>query len=160
MMATVLQQILNCAYYGLVKRAYLESKVVELMALLLEQETVIRQGGQKKISLKSEQIERIHYAREILLRDLSNPPSLLELAHQVGLNEFMLKQGFRQMFDNTVFGELRSHRLEIAQQLLAEQETSVAEVAHLVGYACVRSFAKTFKRKFGLGPKAYQKACR
>ena len=159
-MATVLQQILNCSYQGLVKRAYLESKVIELMALVLDHEVAIQQGDVNQKTLKSEQLERIHYAQEILLRDLSNPPSLEQLAHQANLNEFTLKHGFRQVFGTTVFGELRSHRLEIAKQLLAEQDITVTETAHRVGYACVRSFAKAFKHKFGLGPKAYQKACR
>ncbi len=159
-MAMALQQILHCPYQGTVKRAYLESKVIELMALVLDHEVAIQQGETKQKKLRPEQLERIYYAREILLRDMNNPPSLSGLAHQVGLNEFTLKQGFRQTFGNTVFGELRSQRLEIAKQLLTEQDASVAETAHLVGYACVRSFAKAFKRKFGLGPKAYQKACR
>ncbi|MEM1293472.1 MAG: helix-turn-helix domain-containing protein [Cyanobacteria bacterium P01_H01_bin.162] len=159
-MVTVLQQILQCPYQDMVKRIYLESKVTELIALVVAHEIAIQQGEDEKSTLKPEQLERIHYAKEILLRDLSNPPSLEQLAHQAGLNEFTLKHGFRQAFGTTVFGELRSHRLEIAKQLLAEQDITVTETAHRVGYACVRSFAKAFKHKFGLGPKAYQKACR
>ncbi|MEM6437523.1 MAG: AraC family transcriptional regulator [Cyanobacteria bacterium P01_D01_bin.115] len=160
MMIIVLQQILQCPYQDMVKRIYLESKVTELIALVVAHEIAIQQGEDEKSTLKPEQLERIHYAKEILLRDLSNPPSLEQLAHQAGLNEFTLKHGFRQAFGTTVFGELRSHRLEIAKQLLAEQDITVTETAHRVGYACVRSFAKAFKHKFGLGPKAYQKACR
>lgn len=160
MMATTLQQILHCPYQGLVKRAYLEGKVIELMALVLDHEITIQQGEAKKISLKPEQLEQIHYAREILLKDMGNPPSLAELAHQAGLNEFTLKQGFRQIFGTTVFGELRAYRLDIAKQLLAERDLSIAEVAHLVGYASLSSFYKTFRHKFGITPKAYQKACR
>lgn len=159
-MATVLQQILNCPYQGMVKRAYLESKAIELMALVLDHEIAIQQGEPKKIFLKPEQIERIHYAKEILLRDLNNPPSLEELAHQAGLNDFMLKQGFHHCFGTTVFKVLRSHRLETARQLLAEQDITVTEVAKLVGYASTRSFARAFRRQFGISPKVHQKACR
>ena len=159
-MITVLQQILRCPYQGLIKRAYLESKVIELMALMLDHEVVIQQGKAKKNALKPEQIERIYYAREILLRDLNNPPSLEELARQAGLNDFLLKKGFRQAFGMTVFGELRSHRLDLAKQLLAEQDMTVSEVAQRVGYADLRAFARAFKHKFGTNPKEYQKACR
>ncbi|NEP19134.1 MAG: helix-turn-helix transcriptional regulator [Leptolyngbya sp. SIO4C1] len=160
MMATVLQQILHCPYHGMIKRAYLESKAIELVALVLDHEIAIQQEDIKKDTLKPEQLERVHYAREILLRDLRNPPSLEELAHQAGLNDFLLKRGFRQAFGTTVFGELRSHRLEMAKQLLAEQNISVAEVAHQIGYASVTSFTKAFKRQFGLSPRAHQKNCR
>ena len=160
MMNTVLQQILHCPYQGMVKRAYLESKVIELMALVLDHEIAIQQGEVKKASLKLEQIERIHYAREILLKNLTNPPSLDELARQAGLNEFLLRQGFRHCFDTTVFGILRERRLELAKQLLAEQDISVTEAAYRVGYASLPSFSQAFKRKFGISPKTHQKNCR
>ena len=70
MMNTVLQQILHCPYKGLVKRAYLESKAIELMALVLDREIAIAQKEPKKFFLKPEQIERSHYAKEFLLLDL------------------------------------------------------------------------------------------
>ena len=158
MMFPVLQQILHCPYQGFIKRAYLESKAIELTALVLDHEVTIRQGELQKDTLKPEQLERIHYAKELLLRDLSNPPSLEELARQSGLNQFTLNQGFRQTFGKSVFGELRSYRLEIAKQLLAEQDMSIVEVSHRIGYASVTSFYKAFKHQFSTTPKAYQKA--
>ncbi len=72
----------------------------------------------------------------------------------------MLKQGFHYCFGTSVFSVLRSHRLEIAKQLLAEQDISVTEAAYRVGYASLASFSQAFNRKFGISPKAYQKACR
>lgn len=159
-MNAVIHQFLQCPYQGVVKRAYLESKTIELVALVLDHEIAIQQGEVKKGALKPEQIERIHYAREILLRDMGNPPSLAELAQQAGLNDFMLRQGFHQAFGTTVFGQLQAYRLDVAKQLLAEQDTSVSEVARQVGYTSVSYFSRAFKKKFGTGPKAYQRACR
>ena len=52
MMATVLQQILHCPYQGMVKRAYVESRVIELMALVLNHEVAIQLGNMKRSSLK------------------------------------------------------------------------------------------------------------
>lgn len=159
-MSVVLGQILHCPYQGMVKRTYLESKVIELTALVLDHEVTTQQGEIKKGALKPEQIERIYYAKEILLRDMNNPPSLAKLSQQVGLNEFTLKQGFRQIFGTTVFGELRSHQLDIAKHLLAEQNISVSEIAAIVGYGSATALARAFRREFGISPKEYQKACR
>ena len=159
-MNIVLQQILQCPYQGIVKRAYLESKVIELIALVLDHEIAIQEGETKKYSFKPEQLERIHYAKEILLQDISNPPSLEQLTRQAGLNEFLLRQGFRYCFDTTVFGLLRDSRLESAKQILAEKDITITEVANKVGYASSTSFSKAFKNRFGLTPKAHQKACR
>ncbi len=54
-----------------------------------------------------------------MLRNISNPPSLIELARQVGINECTLKRGFRQIFGNTMFGYLHDYRMEQARQLLS-----------------------------------------
>ena len=160
LMATALQQILNCPYRGLIKRVYIESKVIELLALVLADEAAIQQGQVQQLELKPEQLERIHYAKEILLREMYNPPSLAELARQVGLNDFLLKKGFRQVFGNTVFGELQAHRLELAKQLLLEGSLSAGEISRLAGYASPNSFARAFRQKFGLTPTTYRKAGR
>ena len=159
-MKTVLQQIFHCPYQGMVKRMYLESKVIELTALVLDHEITIQQGKAKKPVLKPEQLERVHHAKEILLRDLINPPSLGELARQSGLNDLLLRQGFRQAFGTTVFGTLKSYRLELAKQLLTERDLSVREVANRVGYASVSSFSRAFEHQFRIRPKAYQQQCR
>lgn len=157
LMNSVIQQILHCSYQGLLKRMYLESKVIELIALVLDHDSVVQQGDVISGRLKPEQLERVHYAREILLKDLSNPPTLEQLARQVGLNDFLLKQGFRQAFGTTVYEMLKSYRLELAQQLLAERNMSVAEIAHLIGYGSSAALWRAFKQKFGVSPKQYQK---
>lgn len=159
-MSIALRQILHCPYQGIIKRTYLESKVIELTALVLDHEIEIQQGEFKKSFFKSEQIEQVYYAREILLRDMNNPPSLTELAQRVGLSVSILSRGFQHAFDTTVFAYLQTYRLEIAHQLLAEQDLSVSEVALMIGYTSPSYFSRAFKQKFGIGPKAYQKACR
>ncbi|MEH2083918.1 MAG: AraC family transcriptional regulator [Nostoc sp.] len=69
------------------------------------------------ISLKSDDRDRIYQAKEILLRNFVKPPSVRDLAQQVGLNEFKLRQGFHQMFGNTVFGCLQDHQMQEARWL-------------------------------------------
>ncbi len=159
-MNTVLQRILHCAYQGIIKRAFLESKVIELMALVLDQEVAIQQREVKKVPLKPEQIERIHYARELILQNLSKPLSVTELSHQVGLNEFLLKRGFHQVFSTSPWKMGREERLEAAKRLLADQDISITEVAYRIGYANLCSFSDAFRRKFGISPKKYQKKWR
>jgi AraC-like DNA-binding protein len=154
-MEVTLQQILNCPYGGMMKRMYLESKVLELMVLLVEEDVTARQGKNGTFSLKLEDVERIHYAKEILLRNLDNPPSLMELARQVGLNDCTLKRGFRLVFGTTVFGYLHHHRLEQARKLLVGGETNISVAARSVGFASRSYFATAFRKKFGINPKEF-----
>lgn len=155
-MQSTLQQILHCPYQGFTQRMFLEGKVWELMALLLEQEVETQQSKQPLTCLKPDDIKRIHQAKAILLQQLNDPPSLMKLAQQVGLNECTLKRGFRQVFGTTAFGYLHHYRLEQAKQFLATGEMTVAQVAQSIGFAR-NYFTKAFCQKFGCTPGAYRK---
>jgi AraC family transcriptional activator of pyochelin receptor len=161
-MQTALQQILDCPYQGAMKRLYLESKVLELLALQLYQwtEYPTHSSTQFSRSLCPDEIERLHHAREILLQNLDRPLPLLELARRVGLNDYKLKQGFRQVFGTTVFGYLQKHRMNQAKQLLADSSLSVAGVAQKVGYTSQSRFCDAFKRQFDISPRAYRMGLR
>jgi AraC-like DNA-binding protein len=152
-MQTILSQLLNAPYQGMVQRIYLESKVLELLALQLAEILETEQNRQSLINLKASDIERIYHAKDILISQYDNPPTLLDLARRVGVNDNKLKLGFREVFGTTVFGYLHNYRMEMAQMLLQEGQQSVAEVASHVGYSNPGHFAAAFKRKFGMSPK-------
>lgn len=156
-MCIALRQILHCPYQGFTQRMFLESKVLELMSLLLEQEADVHSGNQPFIDLKPENVDRIHHAKDILLQNLQNPPSLAQLAQQAGLNECTLKRGFRQVFGTTTFGYLHHYRLEYARQLLITGEMTVAQVAQCIGFAR-NYFTRAFCQKFGCTPGAYRRS--
>ncbi|MGP1383618.1 MAG: helix-turn-helix transcriptional regulator [Thainema sp.] len=150
-----LEQIFHCPFQGKTKQIYLESKCLELIALKLEQLKELDKHTGPSYSLRPDDIERIHRAKTILTANLDHPPSLMELARQVSLNDYKLKAGFRQVFGITVFGYLHQHRMETARQLLGEQRMNVKEVAQSVGYANQSRFAAAFRKQFGINPKAY-----
>ena len=147
-----IHQILDCPYRGPLKRLYLESKTLELITYILAQLVADKNGHNRPFTLQSGDIERIQEARNVLIRNLENPPSLLELARQVGINKNKLNQGFRQVFGTSVFDHLRICRLELARELLESKEKNVTEAAFEVGYAQQSNFTKAFKRHFGTNP--------
>jgi AraC-like DNA-binding protein len=150
----IIQQIVTCPYQGLTKQMYLQAKALELLALQIEALQIHPESKLSTRRLTRSTLNGIDQARAILLADLEHPPSILELAQQVGLSDRTLRRGFRQLFGTTVIGYLTDKRLEQAERLLREQDHTVAEVARLVGYATSSHFAAAFKRKFGLTPQA------
>ncbi len=154
-MRQLVQQIVKCPYQGLMQQLYLESKALELLALQFAAWTEDSPIGDG-LRLRSHDIQQLHQAREILIQKANNPPSLKELAHQVGLNDRKLKQGFRQLFGTTVFGYLQTYRMEQAKQLLQETDCTIAQVAAQVGYRNPEAFSTAFRRQFAISPKAYQ----
>lgn len=154
-MQMTVQQILTCPFEGLTQRLYLESKVWELMVLLVEDLFSPQASRPVAYTLKPDDVERIHYAGKILQKRLLNPPSLMELARAVGINDHKLKVGFHQVFDTTVFGYLHERRMERSRQLLEMGDVNVTEAARAVGFANRGHFAAAFRRKFGINPGIY-----
>nr|WP_275424250.1 helix-turn-helix transcriptional regulator [Pseudoalteromonas luteoviolacea] len=87
---------------------------------------------------------------------MQSPPSIVELAKIVGVNDYKLKQQFKMVFSRAPFAYLTELRLNRAASLLARTELSVMQVAQEVGYKHAGHFAKNFKLKFGRTPKAYK----
>lgn len=158
-MQMAVQQILRCPFQGLTRRLYLESKVWELTALLIDDLSTSHDDA-KTLALKADDVECIHYASKILRRQITQPPTLMELARAVGINDHKLKVGFRQVFGTTVFGYLHEHRMERSRQLLESGDCSVTEAAEAVGFASRGHFAAAFRRKYGVNPGVYARGRR
>lgn len=147
-MYALIRSFWDCSLTGSLKSLFLETKTMEL--LLLQWDAFNRMPGMGKLSKK--EIERMYWAREILLKDLQRPPTLAQLARLCGTNEFALKNGFKEVFGNTVFGYFNAVRLEQARQLLLHTEKTLAEIAIETGYAHVQHFSRAFRKQFGMAP--------
>lgn len=151
-------QILAAGTTSAGERLFLESKAIELLSLALTELDGRRLSGARPrpaISLSRRDRLRLHQAHDLLIADLENPPLLRDLARLVGLNENKLKQGFRQIFGDSVYATVQRRRLEAAAALLRAGKSSVTEAALSVGYANPAHFAKLFRRHFGMAPSQY-----
>lgn len=152
-MRQVLHDIINCSRQGIFKRMFLEAKVIELLLLQFEQFSDSIQPS----SLKKSDIDKMYAVREFILANLDASYSLIDLAHLVGTNDFILKKGFKEIFGTTVFGFWNDAKMEQAKQLLTQHQMTVNEVSQTVGYKNQRHFSAAFKRKFGMVPSSVNK---
>ena len=154
-MAPALSRLVEEGLYadarGPSRQLLLEAKGLEILASLTDE---LALASRATGPLGTRDIERLEQARHLLLQRMASPPSLPDLARAVGLNEFKLKAGFRTLFGNSVFGYLRSERMDRARWLLTKRGLSVTEVAFQVGYANPSKFASAFRRHFGCPPSA------
>ncbi len=153
----LLDRLLNYSRFHSCKLMFLEATCLELVALQLA-ECVNEGKSRRSVKLTRSDTERIRAARDMLISDLENPPTTLELARKVGINDFKLKQGFREVFGTTLFGYFRDYRLDKARAYLDGGETNVSTAASRVGYVNLSHFSKAFHDKFGVKPKEYLKA--
>ncbi len=152
MMMRIIKAIIDCPNTGDLRRNFMQSKISVLLLLALEQ--IISRPAEKETSihLKRYDLERIHEAREYLLLNMENPPTLKELAHKMGINDFKLKKGYKQVFGTTIFGDFNRERMDKAIQCLLEKNMSIADTALLTGYQDPPNFIRAFKAYFGSTP--------
>jgi AraC-like DNA-binding protein len=136
------------------KSMYMYGRVLDL--LWLQQENYGRAQQPRMVYVKTEyDKERIVFARDYLLTHMDAPPTLIQLAAIAGINEFKLKRGFKEMFNQTVFAYLADVRLDMAQRALREKQKTVTQIAFELGYASLQHFSAAFKKKFGVPPARY-----
>ena len=113
---TLVRQIINAPYRGITRKLYLQAKVFELLAMQLDPIVAEFDCSAAKSALKSQSIDRIYQARDLLTTRLENPPSIVELARQIGrrrshftewLSRTIRYDGYR-LLDSTTFGESRT----------------------------------------------------
>ena len=86
---------------------------------------------------------------------MSDPPSLEKLAIEVELSLKKLKDGFKQIYGDTVFAYLLDHKMDEARKMLDSRKHNVNEVSLKLGYSTASHFIAAFKKKYGTTPKKY-----
>lgn len=155
--AECIKKITDNNHEGLVRSTYLESKVLELLSKQVKQFQDDLLSPNRQVMLRKYDVTKIKYARDILIENLHNPPTIEELAKKAGINQQKLKSGFKAIFDKTINQYLTEERMDLASILLLK-EHSVRDVASEVGYSNHSYFAKKFKEKYGVLPKDYLKS--
>ena len=139
---------------NLFKSVYYKGKILELLSFTFD---VMEDHLYEACPFlkEKENVERIKKARNILIDNVTNPPSLSELAKEIGMNEYNLKIGFKNVYGLPAFKYLQEHRLNLAKKLLSEGQYQVAEIADQIGYKSSSHFIEAFKKKFGNTPKKF-----
>lgn len=153
-MSVVLYQIMNFNLHSSVKKLYYKAKVYELLSLLFNKP----EGTDNEscpFKTDEEETMRIQQAKDILIKNMAEPPTLQELADEVGINIKKLKQGFKQVYGDTAYGFLFDYKMEYARKLLDSGTYNVNEVGSKIGYSTASHFIAAFKKKFGTTPKKY-----
>lgn len=132
-----------------------QSKATELMAhfLFAPKDPELFCMRQKRVAR-----ERVERVKELLLRDLANPPALETLGQEAGCSPFYLSRTFSREVGLTIPQFLRNARMERAAELLRSGRYNVTEAATEVGYSSLSHFSKAFCETIGCCPVLYPAA--
>jgi AraC-like DNA-binding protein len=150
----VLQQILNSTISSAVQDLFIKGKIYELLSLHFQKDEASA-IDYCPFLVDEQNVIKIRKAKDIIISKMSEPPSLQELATEIDLNLNKLKQGFKQIYGDTVYSFLFDYKMEHARKLLESNRHNVNEVGLKVGYSTASHFIAAFKKKFGTTPKRY-----
>ncbi|RMA65905.1 helix-turn-helix domain-containing protein [Ulvibacter antarcticus] len=150
----VLNQLMNYNLHPSVKPLYFKAKAYELLSLYFNRPADV-DVEQCPFLIDEENVAKIKKAKQIIILRMAEPPTLQELSEEINLPLNRLKEGFKQIYGDSVFSFLFDYKMEIARQLLATGSHNVNEVGLKVGYSTASHFIAAFKKKYGTTPKKY-----
>lgn len=169
--ATIIQSLRNLSEANELTPLYLESKILECIALLSKEvfsspeNTFTNQlnygeikiGKDRYIKLTASDANAIQKAYEILTKDAFNPPTISALSKMVFLNEQKLKAGFSAKYHMSISEYTTSLKMATAENLLSTTELTIEEISNILGYNYSGNFIKMFKKVHGKTPLAFRK---
>tara|TARA_R110000868_G_scaffold97875_3_gene269248 strand:- start:7867 stop:8790 length:924 start_codon:yes stop_codon:yes gene_type:complete len=154
-MAIVLNQFINFNLNQSIKPLYFKGKAYEILSLYFNRNEDTNNIEQCPFLADETNVIKIRKAKDIIISKLAEPPSLQELADEIGLSLKKLKEGFKQIYGDSVFSFLFDYKMEVARKLLESGDNNVNEVGLKVGYSTSSHFIAAFKKKYGTTPKKY-----
>ncbi|WP_417857847.1 helix-turn-helix transcriptional regulator [Xanthomarina gelatinilytica] len=153
-MAIVLNQLINYNLNSSIKKLYFKGKAYELLSLYFNRSEDAN-IEQCPFLVDETNVIKIRKAKDIIISRMAEPPTLQELADEIQLSLKKLKEGFKEIYGDSVFSFLFDYKMEFARKLLETGSHNVNEVGLKVGYSTSSHFISAFKKKYGTTPKKY-----
>jgi AraC family transcriptional regulator len=102
---------------------------------------------------------RLKRVCEFIDANLERELRLDQLAQVACLSQYHFARAFKKATGRTVHQYLITMRLERAKQLLAANESSIADIAFQCSFSSQANFTKAFVRLLGISPGRYRRAC-
>jgi len=149
---TIINDLVNDKKTGILKRLFLESKILELLSFQIDEKK-----QQKKHKQNNTIIKKIYDIEKLITENLHIQYTIQELAKKNYLNEFTLKKEFKRIFNKSIFQYSLNARINEAKNLLNNTTKPIYEIAELVGYKNATHFTAAFKRIEQKTPKQFRK---
>ena len=152
--AVILSQLMNYNLHPSIKSLYIKGKVYELISLYFNRNDDV-DIEQCPFLVDEDNVKRIRQAKEIMISRMAEPPTLRQLSEEIRLPIKKLKEGFKQVYGDSVYSFLFDYKMDYARKMLETNKYNVNEVGLKIGYSTASHFIAAFKKKYGTTPKKY-----
>lgn len=152
----LLKQIENYRGDGMAAKMFYESKISEVISLLLEH-TMQKPKELENKEISPQDIQQIqntvsyindHYSTDIPLENLTQIACM-------GATKFRVT--FKKIYGCTVVDYIQQRRLSHAECLLAESNLTIGQIANSVGYSTSSRLSAIFRKSAGVTPVEYRR---
>lgn len=152
----IASDIIRCKLKGGLRIAYIEARAVELLCYGLDY--LMHPRGDVPIVTLSEADQKALIAvQETLKGNFSDPPTVIELAKEAGLNRNKLYYGFKAICGSTISEFVQNLRLDEGHRLLLDTNIPIINIADQVGFNHQCNFSTAIKKRYGMSPSQIRK---
>jgi len=152
--ASLVHDLVRSRLTGSLRGLQAAARGAELFALVTSAWKT-REEGVERPGMRGRDAELVAAASRILNQRLVDPPTLQELAQELGTNRNKLNQLFQRSMGVTLKVYCVQKRIERARALLQEGRLNIAQISETVGYQHQSSFTAAFRDVVGMCPRDY-----
>lgn len=156
-------QLVSCFYQirnyigdGMAASMYYESKVEEIISLVMERAVRIRTQTESKRTIAKATVDAMLSVASYIEEHYSEEISLDFLTKVACVSKAKLMQDFKSIYGCSINRYQQEKRISHAQHLLRNTELSIYEISRLVGYKNQGSFSDVYKKLTGITPRQYR----
>jgi AraC-like DNA-binding protein len=161
----VFEQIKYAVRGATVPPLYYESKIGELLALILRNvqhewhwKNSLEKSNQNKITYQD--MKYIWQVKAELDKNMLAPPTIKQLTNIAEMGSTKLRHCFKLLYKVTIADYVREGKMKHAMRLLSHDDMSIHNIATAVGYDSASKFTAAFKKIHGLTPSEFRKSFR
>lgn len=153
----ILKQIIKYDGTGLCADMFYESKLNEMVLLIIHEKHLMTNSLMRPSALNPEDIDVIVDIARYIDTHLDENLKLEYLASMACMSASKLKYSFKAVYNTTIRDYKTQKRFQAACHMLSHTRKNISEIAHLLGYKKTSAFTEMFKKHSGLTPRQYRK---
>lgn len=136
----------------------LNARIFDIL-VLLSRNLIIRKNFENVHNTKKVfGLVKINSSFKYIEDNYQNDITLKDVSKAVGFSEYHFSRLFKEISEKNFHSYLNEFRIKKAEKLLVNNDMSIAQIAHEVGFNSFATFNRIFKKVKGCPPTLYRKA--
>ncbi|WGF92441.1 helix-turn-helix domain-containing protein [Aequorivita marisscotiae] len=155
--AGILDEMSEFTSENFMRKLFLEGMAYQILTHQILQYQDDRMDELSRLLLRSSEVKQIHLVANLIENNISQIPTVENLAREAGLNINKLQEGFKKLYGDTVNNYVQKKRLDTAYNLLTKTDLTISEIVNAIGLSSKSYFSKIFKEKYDISPSEFRK---